>query len=194
MTSKSPVRSCEDIDEAALTYAEVKALATGNPYIKEKMDLDIQVSKLKLLKANHSSQKYRLEDNITKHYPSKIATMKERIIGYQTDIQIYKQNQFPDKNTFSMKLGNQIFTDRKEAGTALINMCQNVKASNLATTIGEYLGFKMKASYNSFFSKFTVNLKGSLSYAVEMGNNPLGNLQRLRSLTKRIGRHRTTIS
>ena len=142
-------------------------------------DLDIQVSKLKLLKANHSSQKYRLEDNITKHYPAKIATMKERIIGYQTDIQIYKQNQFPDKNTFSMKLGNQIFTDRKEAGTALINMCQNVKASNLATTIGEYLGFKMKASYNSFFSKFTVNLKGSLSYAVEMGNNPLGNLQRL---------------
>lgn len=179
MTSKSPVRSCEDIDEAALTYAEVKALATGNPYIKEKMDLDIQVAKLKLLKANHTSQKYRLEDNISKHYPAKIAIMKERLTGYQTDIQIYKQNQFPDKDTFSIKLGNQIFTDKKEAGTTLIDMCQNVKASNLAITIGEYLGFKMNVSYNSFFSKFTVNLKGSLSHVVEMGNNPLGNLQRL---------------
>ena len=89
MTSKSPVRSCEDVDEAALSYAEVKALATGNPYIKEKMDLDIQVSKLKLMKANHTSQKYRLEDNITKHYPQQIAIFKERINGFTADMQKY---------------------------------------------------------------------------------------------------------
>ena len=108
MTSKSPVRSCEDIDEAALTYAEVKALATGNPYIKEKMDLDIQVSKLKLLKANHTSQKYRLEDNIVKHYPVQIASMKERLAGYRADIQTYAQNKFPDKDTFSIKIGNRV--------------------------------------------------------------------------------------
>ncbi len=90
MTSKSPVRSCEDVDEAALSYAEVKALATGNPYIKEKMDLDIQVSKLKLMKANHTSQKYRLEDNIAKHYPQQITILKERISGLQADIQTAK--------------------------------------------------------------------------------------------------------
>lgn len=97
MTSKSPVRSCEDVDEAALSYAEVKALATGNPYIKEKMDLDIQVSKLKLMKANHTSQKYRLEDNIAKHYPQQITILKERISGLQADIQTAKTNLPADK-------------------------------------------------------------------------------------------------
>ncbi len=100
MTSKSPVRSCEDVDEAALTYAEVKALATGNPYIKEKMDLDIQVSKLKLMKANHTSQKYRLEDNIAKHYPQQITILKERISGMQTDIQTAKAKLPADKEQF----------------------------------------------------------------------------------------------
>lgn len=94
------MRSCEDIDEAALSYAEVKALATGNPYIKEKMDLDIQVSKLKLLKANHTSQCYRLEDNITKNYPTQIATMKERIEGYRADIQTYQEHKPVDKDSF----------------------------------------------------------------------------------------------
>ena len=179
MTSKSPVRSCEDIDEAALTYAEVKALATGNPYIKEKMDLDIQVSKLKLLKANHTSQKYRLEDNIVKHYPVQIAAMKERIAGYRADIQTYAQNKFPDKDTFSIKIGNRVYTDKKEAGAALIDMCRSAKQPNMAVTIGEYQGFKMSISFDSFFSKFTVNLKGSISHEVEIGTDPLGNLQRL---------------
>ena len=179
MTSKSPVRSCEDIDEAALTYAEVKALATGNPYIKEKMDLDIQVSKLKLLKANHTSQKYRLEDNIVKHYPAQIATMKERLAGYRADIQTYQQNKFPDKDTFSMKIGNRVYTEKKEAGAALIDMCRSAKQQNMAVTIGEYQGFKMSVSFDSFFSKFTVNLKGSISHEVEIGADPLGNLQRL---------------
>ncbi|MGR5608256.1 DUF3849 domain-containing protein [Enterocloster clostridioformis] len=188
MTSKSPVRSCEDIDEAALTYAEVKALATGNPYIKEKMDLDIQVSKLKLLKANHTSQKYRLEDNIVKHYPVQIASMKERLAGYRADIQTYAQNKFPDKDTFSIKIGNRVYTDKKEAGAALIDMCRNAKQPNMAVTIGEYQGFKMSVSFDSFFSKFTVNLKGSISHEVEIGADPLGNLQRLNNALEGMGK------
>ena len=179
MTSKSPVRSCEDIDEAALSYAEVKALATGNPYIKEKMDLDIQVSKLKLLKANHTSQKYRLEDNISKHYPIQIAAMKERLAGYRADVQTYTQNKPLDKDIFSMKIGTRIFTDKKEAGATLIDMCRSAKQPNMAVTIGEFQGFKMSVSFDSFYSKFTINLKGSLSHEVEIGADPLGNLQRL---------------
>ena len=179
MTSKSPVRSCEDIDEAALSYAEVKALATGNPYIKEKMDLDIQVSKLKLLKANHTSQRYRLEDNIAKHYPMQITALKERLEGYRADIQTYAAHKPVDKDAFSMKIGNRTYTDKKEAGAALIDMCRSAKQPNMAVTIGEYQGFKMSVSFDSFFSKFTISLKGSLSYEVEIGADPLGNLQRL---------------
>ena len=179
MTSKSPVRSCEDIDEAALSYAEVKALATGNPYIKEKMDLDIQVSKLKLLKVNHTSQRYRLEDNIAKHYPMQITALKERLEGYRTDIQTYTAHKPVDKDVFSMKIGNRTYTDKKEAGAALIDMCWSAKQPNMAVTIGEYQGFKMSVSFDSFFSKFTVSLKGSLSHEVEIGADPLGNLQRL---------------
>ncbi len=179
MTSKSPVRSCEDIDEAALSYAEVKALATGNPYIKEKMDLDIQVSKLKLLKANHTSQRYRLEDNIAKHYPMQITALKERLEGYRTDIQTYAAHKPVDKDAFSMKIGNRTYTDKKEAGAALIDMCRSAKQPNMAVTIGEYQGFKMSVSFDSFFSKFTISLKGSLSHEVEIGVDPFGNLQRL---------------
>ncbi len=126
MTSKSPVRSCEDVDEAALTYAEVKALATGNPYIKEKMDLDIQVSRLKLMKANHTSQIYRLEDNIVKNYPKQIEILQERIRGFQTDMETVRKNLPADKDNFSMKVGNRIFTDKKEAGTAILAMCQEM--------------------------------------------------------------------
>lgn len=185
MTSKSPVRSCEDVDEAALTYAEVKALATGNPYIKEKMDLDIQVSKLKLMKANHTSQKYRLEDNIAKHYPQQIATLKERINGMQTDIQTAKENlpridkSVGDKEQFSMKVGNKLYTDKKEAGTALVEMCKEMKSVNTPTVIGEYAGFKMAVSFDSFNHKFVMNLKGELSHNLEIGSDPLGNITRI---------------
>ena len=114
MTSKSPVRSAEDIDETALSYAEIKMLATGNPYIKEKMDLDIQVSKLKLMKANHTSQKYRLEDNITKHYPQQIAIFKERINGFTADMQKYEQNKPLDKEQFSITIGERHIPIKKK--------------------------------------------------------------------------------
>lgn len=179
MTSKSPVRSCEDIDEAALSYAEVKALATGNPYIKEKMDLDIQVSKLKLLKANHTSQKYRMEDNITKHYPLQITALRERIAGYREDIQSYAERKPADKDTFSMTIGTRVFTDRKEAGTALIDMVRTAKQPNIPVTIGECMGFKMSVTYDSFWNKFNLQLKGALTHEIELGADALGNLQRI---------------
>ena len=179
MTSKSPVRSCEDIDEAALTYAEVKALATGNPYIKEKMDLDIQVSKLKLMKANHTSQKYRLEDNIAKNYPQQISALKERIAGMKADIATYNANKPADKDIFTMTVAGKTYDDRKEAGTAIIGICKEMKQANVAVPIGEYLGMKMNVTFDSFFRKFTLNMKGKLSHEVEIGSDPSGNITRI---------------
>jgi len=179
MTSKSPVRSCDDIDEVALSYAEVKALATGNPYIREKMDLDIQVSKLKLLKANHISQRYRLEDNIVETYPKQIADIKSQIAGYQADIQTYIQNKIPDKDRFSMRIGDKVYTDKKEAGTVLIETCRIEKQPNGIVGIGEYQGFLMSCTYDTLFNKFILCLKGELSYKVELGPDATGNILRL---------------
>ena len=182
MTSKSPVRSCEDVDEAALTYAEVKALATGNPYIKEKMDLDIQVSRLKLMKANHTSQIYRLEDNIAKNYPKQIEILQERIRGFQTDMETVRKNLPADKENFSMKVGNRIFTDKKEAGTAILAMCQEMDSLQQMVEIGEYAGMRMKVTFDSFNRKFVMSLKGELSHNFELGSDAFGNITRLHNV------------
>ena len=182
MTSKSPVRSCEDVDEAALSYAEVKALATGNPYIKEKMDLDIQVSKLKLMKANHTSQKYRLEDNITQHYPHQIAVFKERIEGFSADMEKYAKNKPEDKEQFFMQVGGKSYTDKKEAGTAIIAMCKEIKGINASADVGEYLGFKLNVTFDSFNNKFVMNVKGTMSHPMEVGSDPLGNITRINNV------------
>lgn len=182
MTSKSPVRSCEDVDEAALTYAEVKALATGNPYIKEKMDLDIQVSRLKLMKANHTSQIYRLEDNIAKNYPKQIEILQERIRGFQTDMETVQKNLPADKDNFSMKVGNRIFTDKKEAGTAILAMCQEMDSLQQMVEIGEYAGMRMKVTFDSFNRKFVMSLKGELSHNFELGSDAFGNITRLHNV------------
>ena len=179
MTSKSPVRSCEDVDEAALSYAEVKALATGNPYIKEKMDLDIQVSKLKLMKANHTSQKYKLEDNITQHYPQQIAIFKERIDGFTADMQKYEHNKPLDKEQFAITIGGKAYTDKKEAGTAIIAMCKEIKGINASADVGEYLGFKLNVTFDSFNNRFVMNVKGAMSHPMEVGTDPLGNITRI---------------
>ena len=190
MTSKSPVRSCEDIDDAALTYAEVKALATGNPYIKEKMDLDIQVSKLKLMKANHTSQKYRLEDDIAQRYPKQISALKEKIEGLKADIADYNARKPADKEIFAMNVAGKNYEDRKEAGAALIAVCKEMKAANTPVSVGEYLGMKMAMTFDSFFKKFTLTLKGNLSHNVEIGSDPSGNITRinnaLESMTKQL--------
>ena len=179
MTSKTPVRSCEDVDETALTYAEVKALATGNPYIREKMDLDVQVSRLKLMKANHTSQIYRLEDNITQHYPQQIAVLKECIDGMEADIQTANANLLADKGQFSMKVGDKFYADKKEAGTALIAICKEVKSARMPTFIGEYAGFKMVVSFDSLSHKLVMSLKGQLSHNIEVGADLFGNITRI---------------
>jgi len=177
MTSKSPVRSCEDVDEAALTYAEVKALCTGNPYIKEKMDLDIQVSKLKLLKANHTSQKYRLEDDIAKRFPAQIAEYKGRIAGYKKDISMLAESKVED--SFEIKIGGTVYTERKEAGEALIEMCKNTKAFREPLEVGEYCGFKLAVTFDAFDRKFDLNVKGAMTYHMDVGTDPTGNMTRL---------------
>ncbi len=188
MTSKSPVRSCEDIDDAALSYAEVKALATGNPYIKEKMDLDIQVSKLKLMKANHTSQKYRLEDDIARRYPQQISALKEKIAGLKADIADYNSRKPADKDLFSMIVAGKTYEDRKEAGTAIISMCKEMKTPNVPVTIGEYLGMKMSASFDPFMKKFTLTLKGNLSHNVEVGADASGNITRINNTLESMGK------
>ncbi len=179
MTSKSPVRSCEDIDETALSYAEVKALATGNVYIKEKMDLEIQVSKLKLLKANHTSQRYRLEDAILKQYPKQLAFWKERKTGYQADIQTYEKSKNKQNQEFLIKIGNQVFLEKKEAGIALLEQCKSIRQSNTAIPIGEFCGFSLNLSWDSFSMKYSAILKGALSHVVELGTDAIGNMQRI---------------
>lgn len=179
MTSKSPVRSCEDIDETSLSYAEVKALATGNPYIREKMELDVEVSKLKLLKANHTSQHYRLEDNIAIHYPAKIKLLTEQIDGYGKDIETYQKNRIPDKDSFVMKVLNSVYADRKEAGLALLAVARNIKRPNQDVDAGEYQGFKICLYYDSFASKFYAGIKGVLTHKVELGGDAVGNILRI---------------
>ena len=174
MTSKSPVRSAEDIDEASLSYAEIKALASGNPKIKEKMDLDIQVNKLKLAKANYLSEKYDLEDKIIKYYPSKISTLKERIASYEKDIK-----ETPEVTEFDgMMIKGKRYEEKETAGKALLITCKSIQDST-QQNIGEYRGFKMLASYDSFYQMHTIFLMKNLAHKVELGSDVFGNITRL---------------
>ena len=191
MTSKFPVRACEDVDDTALSYAEIKALATGNPYIKEKMDLDVQVSKLKLLKANHTSQIYRLESDIAKNFPVQISALKERIAGMQIDSQIVKSVDLQDNDTFAMTVGNVLYEDKKEAGEALIAACAGLKAVSTGGKVGEYQGFTLSASYNMFSNAFELTIKGKCSYKLEIGKDPVGNMQRIHNTLSSIDRKLT---
>ena len=191
MTSKSPVRACEDVDDTALSYAEIKALATGNPYIKEKMDLDVQVSKLKLLKANHTSQIYRLESDIAKNFPVQISALKERIAGMQVDSQVVKSVDLQDNDTFAMTVGNVLYEDKKEAGEALIAACAGLKTVSTGGKVGEYHGFTLSASYNMFSNAFELTVKGKCSYKLEIGKDPVGNMQRIHNTLSSIDRRLT---
>ena len=191
MTSKSPVRACEDVDDTALSYAEIKALATGNPYIKEKMDLDVQVSKLKLLKANHTSQIYRLESDIAKNFPVQISALKERIAGMQIDSQVVKSVDLQDNDTFAMTVGNVLYEDKKEAGEALIAACAGLKTVSTGGKVGEYHGFTLSASYNMFSNTFELTVKGKCSYKLEIGKDPVGNMQRIHNTLSSIDRKLT---
>ena len=179
MTSKSPVRSAEDVDEQALSYAEIKALASGNPMIKEKMDLDIEVSKLKLLKANHLSQKYALEDAISKGFPKQIAETQARIAGYGADIATVKENTHPNEDGFSpLTLAGVTHADKKEAGAALLTMCQTMLSPE-ATQIGSYRGLTLELAFDTFAREYRLTMIGQLRHTVTLGTDVFGNLQRM---------------
>lgn len=179
MTSKSPVRSAEDIDETALSYAEIKALCTGNPYIKEKMDLDIEVQKLRLLKASHQSQQYSLEDQILKTFPQQIRGFEQTIAGLEADIVTARDHTHLNEDKFSpMVLEGKTYAEKKSAGSAILEICHNMKSPE-PIPLGSYRGFAMQLHYDSFFKEFKITLQGTLSHSVTLGTDVYGNIQRL---------------
>ena len=179
MTSKSPVRSAEDIDETALSYAEIKALCAGNPHIKEKMDLDIDVSRLKLLKANHLSQRYSLEDQILKEFPQRIRSLEQHIEGYQTDIDQRKRNTEPNEDGFSpMIMPGGTVREKKAAGDAILGLCKSMTSPN-PIPIGQYRGFDMELSFDTFSREYKITLIHQLRHTVTLGTDIFGNIQRL---------------
>ncbi len=188
MTSKSPVRSCEDVDDTALSYAEIKSLATGNVHIKEKMELDIQVSKLKVLKADFISQKYRLEADIVKNYPADIAALKERVAGLSADVKmaapVFEKEEGKDK--FAMEIKGRVYTDRKEAGEAFLYACQGLRTTDEARQVGSFSGFTLAVFYNALSQQYMARIGGKCSYRVEVGRDALGNMQRISNALARI--------
>ena len=182
MTSKSPVRSAEDVDEQALSYAEIKALCTGNPYIKEKMDLDIDVSRLKLLKANHLSQKYSLEDKILKEFPKQITALEERIEGYGVDMQTVSEHPAGDAEHFcGMVVKGKNYAEKKDAGEAIIAACKAMTKPE-AQELGSYRGFGMELNFDPCSREYTITLKGKLRHTTALGTDIFGNIQRLDNL------------
>ena len=179
MTSKSPVRSAEDIDETALSYAEIKMLATGNPYIKEKMDLDIQVQKLKMLKSNFLSEKYGLEDKVIKFYPQQIAYLKSRVEGLTKDVETAKLHPKPiDEQPLGMMVSGVSYSEKVEAGQAIINACKSMNSPN-AIPLGEYRGFQMELYFDTVQRNYVVKLKGETSRDVPLGDDSHGNIVRI---------------
>lgn len=179
MTSKSPVRSAEDIDETALSYAEIKMLATGNPYIKEKMDLDIQVQKLKMLKSNFLSEKYGLEDKVIKFYPQQIAYLKSRVEGLTKDVETAKLHPKPiDEQPLGMMVSGVSYSEKAEAGQAIINACKSMNSPN-AIPLGEYRGFQMELYFDTVQRNYVVKLKGETSRDVPLGDDSHGNIVRI---------------
>ena len=182
MTSKAPVRSCEDVDEAALSYAEVKALATGNPAVKEKMALDVDVAKLKLLKANHMNNQYRLEDDIARNFPQQIAKLMEIIDSYKADIAHFSEHKITDPEQFSMEISGKVFTEKKEAGMALLAVCKDIKSVDAAMDIGSYQGFNMRIQFDSWSKEFILSVKHESVAKVRLGADALGNITRINNL------------
>ena len=178
MTSKTPVRFAEDIDETALSYAEIKALAAGNPDIIEKTELDTQVAKLKLLKQNYLSEKYALEDKVIKYYPNEIKRLENRIEDMKEDIEVFNNNNTPDNSFEKMNIKGTDFTERKEAGEKIIEICKSMTNPE-PLEIGEYKGFKIILSFDTMDRKFYASMKNNLSYKTELGSDPSGNITRI---------------
>ena len=179
MTSKSPARTVDDIDEVALSYAEIKALATGNPYIKEKIDLDVQVSKLQLLKQSFLSQRYEMEDKVTKTFPLEIKRLNESISAYEADIAQVKAHTPSDREVFPpMQINGVTYEEKQEAGKALVEACKSMKSPDVVM-IGSYRGLAMGLHYNTFANDFVVTLKGAMKHTVTLGSDIYGNITRI---------------
>ena len=183
MTSKSPVRSCEDVDETVLSFAEIKALCAGDPRIKERMDLDLEVSKLKIMKADYQSKLYRMEDDVLKRFPEQIKETQCFIKGMKKDVQTLKQNLRPDGNFAGMVINGMTYTEKEKAGTALIDACQDISSTD-PVEIGSYLGFSLSVKFSGFVHKIII--KGAVSYQVEMGDDIYGNITRLNNALGKI--------
>ena len=178
MTSKSPVRSCEDIDEAALSYAEIKALCAGDPAIKEKMDLDVDVARLRLMKADHQSQQYRLEDRLLKFFPQEIERNQGYIRGFEQDQATVAAHPLSEKEFVGMTIGGETFTEAKDAGEAILAACKQV-SNEKDHALGEYRGFSMSVMYNPMSQMYQLTLKGAMSHQVELGSDARGNITRI---------------
>ena len=178
MTSKTPLRSCDDVDETALSFAEIKALCAGDPRIKERMDLDVDVSKLKIMKADHKSKQYRMEDNLLKYYPEKINESKGFIRGFEADMKTLATHPHPTDGFAGMEIRNDLLTDKENAGAALLDACKEVKNSE-PLLIGHYRGFAMSVHYDVFEQKHILTLKGEMSHRAELGTDARGNLIRI---------------
>ena len=178
MTSKSPVRSCEDIDEAALSYAEIKALCAGDERIREKMDLDVDVARLRLMKANHQSQQYRLEDNILRHFPAQIEENKGFLSGFEADMKTLEQHPHPKDGFAGMEVKGDLLTDKDNAGAAILEAFKDAKGLE-PVPIGSYRGFAMSLTVENFGKDFVLTLKGRMSHRVELGKDARGNLVRI---------------
>jgi hypothetical protein len=186
MTSKSPVRSAEDIDETALSYAEIKMLATGNPYIKEKMDLDIQVQKLKLLKSNFLTERYGLEDKIIKYYPKEIARLSERIENLKLDVIRLEQHPKPTDDRFvGMVVMGVSYSEKQQAGQAVINACKSMTSPD-PIPLGEYRDFTLELSFNTADRSYEVKIKGDTVHTVALGDDVFGNITRIDNRIERI--------
>ena len=178
MTSKSPVRSCEDVDATALSFAEIKALCAGDPRIKERMDLDIEVSKLKIMKADHNSKQFRLEDSLLKYFPEKIEEHKGLVRGLEADMQTLAAHPLPAESFVGMEIRGDRLTDKENAGAALLDTCKEVKGKD-PVQIGSYRGFTMSVAFDSMWKTYTLTLKGQMTHRVELGSDARGNLVRI---------------
>ena len=178
MTSKSPVRSCDDVDEQALSYAEIKALCAGNPLIREKMDLDVDVAKLKVLRADYQSKHFRLEDQLLKYFPAEIEAQQSRNKGFEADIQTVEAHPLPEEGFVGIELAGKHYAEKADAGEALLALCKEIKSTE-GIPIGSYRGFQMELSYNTFEKQFQITMKGEMSHHVSLGTDARGNLTRL---------------
>ncbi|HBF5412404.1 TPA: DEAD/DEAH box helicase family protein [Clostridioides difficile] len=178
MTSKSPVRSCDDVDETALSFAEIKALCAGDPRIKERMDLDVEVARLKLMKADHQSKQYRLEDQLLKYFPQEIETNNGFIKGFEADLETLAAHPHPEDGFAGMDIRGDVLTDKENAGAALLDACKEVKGSE-PVQIGSYRGFTMSVEFSAWKQEYTLLLKGQMTHRASLGTDPRGNLTRI---------------